>query len=168
MTDAIGRNDLVRVETTRYGNEALQRLTTAVPDLKSDDPMAPVTILVPNNIAGIVARRHLAAGLDDGSSGVAAVEITTLPRLAERLAAHTLAPRRPATRTVTAAWRIALSEPPDIFEPVPDHPGAGGSPPRAPRPVRQWPWDPSSPAWLSTALALRQTALDVHSTRVAR
>ena len=72
--------------------------------------MAPVTIVVPTNVAGIVARRHLAAGVGDGRPGVAALDVTTLDRLAERLAAPSLAPRRPVTPPVlAAAWRSALA-----------------------------------------------------------
>jgi RecB family exonuclease len=87
--------------------------------------MAPVTILVPNNIAGIVARRFLAGGLTGESSGVAGIFLSTLPRLAERLAAPTLTAsgRRPATRPVTAAAiRLRLDSSPGIFEPVASHP----------------------------------------------
>ena len=114
---------MISVEATMYGPEALDRLREVTAGLKQHDPMAPVTILVSNNIAGMVARRHLAAGIADGTSGVAGIEISTLPRLAERLAAHKMSPRRPATRTVNAAaWRRALSEAPGVFEEVADHP----------------------------------------------
>ncbi|MBE3076384.1 MAG: PD-(D/E)XK nuclease family protein [Actinobacteria bacterium] len=112
---------------TAYGRLALEALRAAVADVKRDDPMAPVTVLVPNNIAGIVARRFLAHGLIDTeeSNGVAGIYFSTLPRLAEQLAAPTLtaAGRRPATRPVTAATiRRRLDADPGIFEPVADHP----------------------------------------------
>jgi len=87
--------------------------------------MAPVTVLVPNNIAGIVARRFLARGLTDEGNGIAGVYFSTLPRLAEQLAAPTLTAqgRRPATRPVTAATiRQRLDGDPGIFEPVASHP----------------------------------------------
>jgi ATP-dependent helicase/nuclease subunit B len=114
---------MIRVETTTYGAQALERLTAVVADLKRTDPMAPVTILAPNNVAGIVARRHLAEGLGDGLSGIAAIEVSTLPRFAEQLSAHTLAPRRPATRPVVAAsWRHALTQDPGVFGDVASHP----------------------------------------------
>jgi ATP-dependent helicase/nuclease subunit B len=117
------RMPMTRVETTTYGAPALERLTAVVADLKHFDPMAPVTILAPNNVAGIVARRHLAKGLGDGLSGIAGIEVSTLARFAEQLSAHTLAPRRPATRPVVAAgWRRALSEDPGVFGDVADHP----------------------------------------------
>jgi ATP-dependent helicase/nuclease subunit B len=106
----------MHVEVAEYGAAALTTLQAIVGKTKADDPMAPVTVLVPNNIAGIVARRHLAQGQPDSGPGVAAIDLTTLPRLAERLAAPVLAPRRPATRSiVAAAWRRALDESPGVF-----------------------------------------------------
>ena len=79
-----------KVTCTEYGRAALDALRVVVADAKRDDPMAPVTVLVPNNIAGIVARRHLAHGLADGNNGVAGIWFTTLARLAEQLASPTL------------------------------------------------------------------------------
>lgn len=111
----------VHVRSAAYGRAALDALTAAVADAKHSDPMAAVTVVAPNNIAGIVARRHLAAGTGE-RRGVAGVEITTLGRLAERLALGALAPRRPLTRTVlAAAWRAALAERPGSFAAVADH-----------------------------------------------
>jgi ATP-dependent helicase/nuclease subunit B len=113
---------MIRVETTTYGAAALTKLGEVVAALKGDDPMTSVTILAPNNIAGIVARRHLAKG-GLGMPGVAGIEVSTLPRLAERLAAHTLSPRRPATSPVVAAgWRRALTASPGVFAEVANHP----------------------------------------------
>ena len=112
-----------RVISTSYGSAALSALRDVVAAAKQADAMSTVTIIVPNNIAGIVARRHLAHGLSDGHVGVAALHISTLPRLAERLAAHTLAPKRPATRpVVAAAWRQALAADPGAFAEVAEHP----------------------------------------------
>jgi ATP-dependent helicase/nuclease subunit B len=114
---------MIRVETTMYGGFALARLTAVVGDLKHADPMTPVTILAPNNVAGIVARRHLAKGLGGELSGIAGIEVSTLARFAEQLAAHTLAPKRPATRPVVAAsWRHVLSRDPGVFNEVAEHP----------------------------------------------
>src|SRR3954454_22412696 len=95
-----------------YGRAALEELREAAREAKDGDPMAPVTVLMPNNIAGIVARRFLAHGLGDGHHGLAALFPTTIVRLAEKLAAPTLHPRRPATTPViAAAWRAALKAP---------------------------------------------------------
>jgi ATP-dependent helicase/nuclease subunit B len=108
-----------RVVTTAYGAAALDRLREAVGAAKRDDPMAPVTLLLPNNLAGITARRFL-AGLP---AGIAGLYLATLPRLAEQLAAAQLAPRRPATRPIVAAsWRAALAKAPGVFDAVADHP----------------------------------------------
>ncbi|GAA1643485.1 hypothetical protein GCM10009744_37220 [Kribbella alba] len=107
----------IRIETTAYGAAALERLREVVAGLKGDDPMKPVTLLLPNNLAGVIARRFLAV------SGIAGLYLATLPRLAEQLAGGLLAPRRPATRPIVAAtWRTALSKAPGVFEEVADHP----------------------------------------------
>jgi ATP-dependent helicase/nuclease subunit B len=108
-----------RVETTAYGAAALDRLREVVAELKRPDPMTPVTVLLPNNIAGLTARRFLASA----GGGVAGLFLATLPRLAEQLAASSLAPRRPATRPVVAAsWRTALATAPGLFAEVAEHP----------------------------------------------
>ncbi|MGH3483479.1 MAG: PD-(D/E)XK nuclease family protein [Nocardioidaceae bacterium] len=114
-----------RVVATRYGRHALETLRDVVRDAKATDPMAPVTVLLPNNIAGVVARRHLATrGLtDDGPNAIAGLFLATLPRLAEQIAAASIAPARPATGPiVAAAWRAALDTDAGVFESVKDHP----------------------------------------------
>jgi ATP-dependent helicase/nuclease subunit B len=114
-----------RVITTLYGRAALDALRAVVAEVKRDDPMEPITLLLPNNIAGIVARRHLAQGIRDGQPGIAGLYLATLPRLAEQLASPklTAAGRRPATRPITAAaWRAVLNEDAGLFEQVADHP----------------------------------------------
>ena len=58
-----------QVTTTTYGRPALEALRAAVAQVKRRDPMAPVTVLVPNNVAGTVARRFLAHGLSDTEGG---------------------------------------------------------------------------------------------------
>jgi ATP-dependent helicase/nuclease subunit B len=113
------------VITTAYGRAALDALGAVVAEVKRDDPMAPVTLLLPNNISGIVARRHLAHGIRNGQPGIAGLYLATLPRLAEQLASPrlTAAGRRPATRPITAAaWRAVLSENAGLFEQVAEHP----------------------------------------------
>jgi len=110
------------ISETPYGRPALDRLHDVVAAAKRDDPMAAVTLLVPNQIAGVVARRHLACGLGKGRRGVAGLYMTTIPRLAESLAAAELQPRRPATSPIaTAAWRTALDEAPGMFDRVKGH-----------------------------------------------
>ena len=109
--------------STRYGRKAFEHLHTVLSRAKSADPLAPVVLIVPNNITGIVARRYLAAGVNE-HRGIAGVDITTMGRLATRLAASTMAPRLPLTPTVlAAAWRRELADKPLGFSPVADHPG---------------------------------------------
>lgn len=111
-----------RVITTRYGADALVRLRDVVGTAKAKDPMAPVTVLVPSNLAGIAARRFLARGVRGGGPGVAGIRFSTILRLAEEVAATSLAPRRPATRpVVAAAWRAVLDEDPGVFGEVASH-----------------------------------------------
>jgi ATP-dependent helicase/nuclease subunit B len=81
-----------RVITTSYGRAALDALRTVVAEVKRNDPLEPVTLLLPNNIAGIVARRHLARGIRVGRPGIAGLYLATLPRLAEQLASPRLTP----------------------------------------------------------------------------
>lgn len=113
------------VVTTAYGRPALEALLEVVAGIKADDPMAPVTVLVPNNVAGIVARRFLAHGTGPARPGVAGIHFSTLPRLAEQLASPTLTAqgRRPATRPVSAAViRRRLDDDGGVFTPVAAHP----------------------------------------------
>lgn len=161
---------------TGYGRAGLDALRTAVSQAKQGDPMAPVVVLAPNDIAATIARRHLATegltdtdhGTDNGTgplsdpgplsdsgshsdavkpgttgldittpgettpatsgpggsrAGIAGIDVTVISRLAERIAAPALAPRRPATRQVLAsAWRRALRIDPGIFAETADHP----------------------------------------------
>ncbi|WP_231505309.1 PD-(D/E)XK nuclease family protein [Cellulomonas sp. URHE0023] len=116
---------MLDVTTTPYGAPALAALRGLVAHLKRDDPMAPVILAAPSQLAGTVARRHLAkhGSTSPESPGIAGIELTTLDRLAERLVAQSLAPRRPATRpVVAAAWRRALRDDPGVFAEVADHP----------------------------------------------
>ncbi|MEP6560846.1 MAG: hypothetical protein ABJD68_07200 [Nakamurella sp.] len=72
---------------TSYDRPGLDALRGLVAAEKADDPLAPVAVRVPNNIAGPSVRRHLARGATDGRPGIAGIFISTLPRLAEQLAA---------------------------------------------------------------------------------
>jgi ATP-dependent helicase/nuclease subunit B len=115
----------VEVRWTTYGAAARVALCRVVSEAKREDPLAPVTLLVPTNLAGVMARRALAQVNDDPRRGVAGLTVLTLDRLAEMVASPALtgAGRRPATRPVlAAAWRRALAEKPLRFEPVAAHP----------------------------------------------
>lgn len=109
---------------TEFGAEAYKTLVAVVRELKSDDPLRLVTVLVPSEQVGVAARRALARG--DGRPGVAAVQLLTLRRLAESLANADLvaAGRRPLTTTTLAgSVRDALAAEPGLFEPVKDQIG---------------------------------------------
>lgn len=112
---------MARATVVAYGSAALDALETAVAELKKHDPMAPVVVVVPSDIVGIAVRRRLARGVG-GRPGIAALTVTTLPRLADSLVAGRLEGRRPATPTVVAAaWRAALASAPGRFEAVAGH-----------------------------------------------
>jgi ATP-dependent helicase/nuclease subunit B len=91
----------VRVVVTRPGAPALDALAEVVRNAQRDDPLAPVTVVVPTNAAGVAARRALARRL----GAVAAVTFTTAVRLAESIAGPRIGAsgRRPATPPIVAA-----------------------------------------------------------------
>jgi ATP-dependent helicase/nuclease subunit B len=155
------------VHVTRYGRDALERLRQVVGEAKADDPMAPVTILLPNNIAGIVARRHLAAGLPGRGPGVAGLYLSTLPRLAEQLAGATLHARRPATGAITAAaWRAALTSSAGCFAPVKAHPATVRALAAAHRTLRDL--SPAAREQVRDATTLSRDLLRLHEDVCAR
>jgi ATP-dependent helicase/nuclease subunit B len=115
--------------TTPYGRPALLALRDAVAAAKAGEPLAPVTVVVPANHAGVAARRLLAGGaagaVVPGGRGLAGVTFVTPYRLAELLGASRLAAakRRPvSTPVVAAALRQALVADPGVFAPVAAHP----------------------------------------------
>ncbi|HKH06492.1 MAG TPA: hypothetical protein VKA65_15090, partial [Acidimicrobiales bacterium] len=115
--------------TTPYGRPALLALREAVTAAKAGEPLAPVTVVVPANHAGVTARRLLASGaagaVVPGGRGLAGVTFVTPYRLAELLGANRLAAakRRPvSTPVVAAAMRQALAADPGVFAPVASHP----------------------------------------------
>jgi ATP-dependent helicase/nuclease subunit B len=120
---------IVSTARTGYGRAAYDALRAAVADRKRGNPLAPVTVLVPSQVAGIIARRALAHGYGE-HPGIAALNVLTVDRLAERVAASALvgsgsggSGRRPVTAPVlAAAWRRALAEDPGVFAPVAEHP----------------------------------------------
>jgi len=115
-----------RLTWTAYGHEAYAALRAAMARIQQDDPLAPVTVVVPDNMTGTIVRRALARTPGPaGTPGVAALTLSTAQRLAELLAAPTLTTsgRRPATTPVVAAgWRAALADRPGLFASVAAHP----------------------------------------------
>lgn len=117
------------VRWVRYGRPAAEALRARVAEAKGDDPLSPVTVLVPSNHVGVATRRLLGSGvLGPACSkgiGLVAVNFHTLYRLAELLGSAPLAGagRRPvSTPVLAAALRAALSADPGIFKPVAAHP----------------------------------------------
>ena len=106
----------------RYGQPTTTALATAIADAKGGDPLAPVTVVVPDHALGLMLRRRLAAS---SPTGLAAVDFVTLLDLARTLSAGSslLADRRPVSDAVVlAATRRLLAERPGAFGAVADHP----------------------------------------------
>src|SRR5215470_17093450 len=115
--------------TTAYGRPAAEALRDAVASNKQDDPLRPVSVVVPTNYVGVAARRMLADGtlgrVTPHGDGVVGISFLTLYRLAELLGAPRLAGagRRPvSTPVLAAAVRRVLAEAPGIFGDVAEHP----------------------------------------------
>lgn len=116
----------VTVRSTPYGAPAYAALAEVVADIKGDDPLTPVILIVPGERIGIAARRALARGPTSGTPGIAALRVVTLRRFAEILAGDELTRtgRRPITGPVLiGAIRSLLAETPGIFAPVVRHVG---------------------------------------------
>lgn len=111
----------MKLVTTPYGRPATEALARAVVDAKPGDPLQPVTVVVPSNFAGLVARRMLGSG-DVGPAGIANVSFVTPFRLAELLSSGRLGDQRPLTNPVLgAAVRVALADNPRHFAAVANH-----------------------------------------------
>jgi len=111
--------------TTAYGPAAHEALARAVAEAKGGDPLAPVTVVVPNHYVGLAARRALGRRGHNGTRGVAAVAFHTAYSLAERLGGAEMAAqgRRGVTMTViAAAVRTVLRRDPGHFRGVESHP----------------------------------------------
>ena len=118
----------LRVEWVPYGRGAAEALRAHVGVVKGDDPLAPVTVVVPSNHVGVATRRLLASGslgpISARGIGLAAVTFVTPYRLAELLGAPALAGagRRPvSTPVIAAALRAALADDAGLFAPVAQH-----------------------------------------------
>ena len=117
-----------QVRWTAYGAQAQGELREVITEAKRTDPLAPLTVVVPSDLAGVLTRRFLASGVTEGSPprrGIAGLQILTVDRLAEQLATAALVGtgRRPATNPVlAAAWRRTLAADSGIFAHVAAHP----------------------------------------------
>ena len=115
--------------TAAYGPPAALALRDAVAAAKGDDPLAPVTVVVPTNYVGVAVRRQLAGGnlgpVSARGNGIAGVTFLTVYRMAELLGAPRLAEsrRRPvSTPVLAAAIRAVLAHQPGRFAAVSEHP----------------------------------------------
>jgi ATP-dependent helicase/nuclease subunit B len=119
---------MISTVTTTYGRPALEALARVVAAAKADEPLAPVTVVVPSNHAGVTARRALASqagAITSRGVGIIGVNFLTPHRLAELLGAARLAGggRRPTSGPVIAAGlRRSLRADPGVFAPVAAHP----------------------------------------------
>lgn len=112
-----------------FGPPAALALRDAIIEAKAGDPLAPVTVAVPSNYAGLSLRRSVGAGelslfQLSGRDGLVNVRFYVLARVAELLGAAALASqgRRPLTGPVRAeAVRAALAADPGVFRDVAEH-----------------------------------------------
>ncbi|HEY8546436.1 MAG TPA: PD-(D/E)XK nuclease family protein, partial [Acidimicrobiales bacterium] len=117
----------VELVQAAYGPPALDALARVVAQAKADEPLTPVTVVVPSNHVGVTARRALASArrrVSRRGSGIIGVTFLTPYRLAELLGAPALAAagRRPVSHPViAAALRRALRDEPGVFGPVAEH-----------------------------------------------
>ena len=110
----------IDVTASTHGAAALDALAVAVARAKDGDALAPVTIVVPNNTVGVMARRALGR-----RGGVAAGAGVTMCRGAEGLGAPSLRAegRRPvSTPIVDLAVKQVLAEAPGQYRSVHRHP----------------------------------------------
>lgn len=124
----------LQTHPTAFGPPAARTLHGLVAEAKRQDPLRPVTVVVPTNSVGVAVRRLLASDalgpITGRGRGVAGISILTVYRLAELLGAPALAAdgRRPvSTPVVAAAVRASLAEAPGIFVDVVDHPATEAS-----------------------------------------
>ncbi|MEP1123073.1 MAG: hypothetical protein ABJH68_04185, partial [Ilumatobacter sp.] len=107
-----------------YGRPATTALVQIIGQVQSDDPLAPVTVIVPSNFVGLSVRRIVGSGaMTVGDrAGLANVGFVTPFQLAEHVAADLLLDTRPITNPVLgAAVRRALAVAPGQYAPVAHH-----------------------------------------------
>lgn len=108
------------IDLVPYGRPAREALGRQIASLKVGDMLAPVTVIVPSNYAGLSVRRALAA-----TDPIVNVHFMVAARLAELLGAPALSAqgRRPLTPWIRLqAVRAALMERPGVFAAVVGHP----------------------------------------------
>ena len=118
----------IEVLGTAFGRPALDRLHSLISTIKADDPLAPVSVLVPSNYVGVSTRRLIASGElgpVGAHAGLAGIDLLTTYRLAELIGAPRLAGRglRPlSTPIIAAVVRGVLHDTSTMFGAVREHP----------------------------------------------
>lgn len=110
----------IRATSVAHGPACFDALARAVLAAKSGRPLTPVAVVVATNTAGVMARRALGR-----RGGAAAIDVLTLYRLAELLAAPALVAegRKPvSTPVVDLAVKQVLTSSPGLYRDVADHP----------------------------------------------
>jgi len=119
----------LRSITVAYGRPALDAVQSQVAAAKAGDPLRPVVVLVPTHQVGVTVRRNLARNTGDlatGATGIAAIDVMTVKRLAELLGAPSMAiaGRRPISGPVlaAAARHVLLTQTESGYHRVREHP----------------------------------------------
>lgn len=111
-----------RLHVVAFGAPARAALASVIGFAQRDDPLAPVTVIVPSALAGTTLKRALAGEF----GGMLAVGFESLPGLAARLATPRLAAqRRPPLDSLTAHAIVSglLASEPGSFGELAEHPG---------------------------------------------
>ncbi|HSL57647.1 MAG TPA: PD-(D/E)XK nuclease family protein [Acidimicrobiales bacterium] len=109
---------------TTHGRPATEALARVIAGAQRERPLAPVTVVVPSNVAGLSSRRLLGGPPVGGGPGGGLVNVRFLTpfQLAELLAGDLADERRSLTNPVLgAAVRRALADDPGPFAPVAAH-----------------------------------------------
>lgn len=116
----------LKVEPVAVGEPARDALLRAVAAAKVPDPFAPVTVVVPSNLAALAVRRALgAARWPGGAAGIVAVDVLTPVGLAQRILGPSGGGPPLTSAVLSAAARAALAadaEAGGFFAPVAAHP----------------------------------------------
>jgi ATP-dependent helicase/nuclease subunit B len=110
----------IHATPVQHGAAALDALAEAVRAAKGDDRLAAVTVIVPTNTAGVMARRALGR-----RGGATAIDVLTVYRLAELLGSPSLLDegRKPvSTPVIDLAVKQVLGAAPGRYRDVADHP----------------------------------------------
>lgn len=118
---------------TPYGPPATERLGEQIAESKNGDPLAPVTVVVPTNIAGLATRRALGTR----EQGVAAVNFLLIQDIAVQLMGERLQHQRLSDLFIGAAMRRALADSPGVFKDSANHTGTEQALIQAYRAVRE-------------------------------